>query len=334
MNLLLTFLLLAHTISPQQAHLNAVLARAAVLGDTQKMAVCLRGGANVNTYTLLYQTPLELAVEYHHYDAARLLLDNGAHINSASGFGTPLTWAVQNGDVALTRLLLDRGAWVDYGGQTATPLSAVLLFVVKAQAQPESNMMDMAVEILPNTPHNRRLAQLFRAKELEQYRRQYSGFSPGATEHRRACGLQTVRLLLSHGADVNRKGGGEITPLMECALAGSAEAAQLLLDKGAAVDAKDESGMTSLFYASMSGSPDLVKLLINKGADANAQRKDGSTALFYAVEGQNAEMVQSLLTHGANPNLSPSHSETLLGMAKRYGNPKIIILLQNAGAKK
>ena len=91
--------------------------------------------------------------------------------------------------------------------------------------------------------------------------------------------------------------------------------------------------MTPLMECAVVGSAEAVRLLLDKGADANAQSKDGSTVLYYAIEGQNAEMVQLLLTHGANPNLSPPHSETLLGMAKRYGNSKIITLLQNAGAK-
>ena len=164
MNLLLPFLLLAHIISPHQAHLNAVLARSAAAGDAAKIAVCLTQGADINAKTLLDQTPLEIAVEYRHIEAVRLLLNHHANVNLGSSFGTPLTWAAQNGDVAITRLLLDRGAWVDYGGQTATPLSAVLLSVAKAPAPSDSVMLDVAVQISPNTPHNRRLGRLFRAK--------------------------------------------------------------------------------------------------------------------------------------------------------------------------
>lgn len=331
MNLLLIFLLMAHTVSPYQSHLNAVLMRAAASGDTRKITIRLQEGADINARTLLGHTPLELAVEYHHFEAVDLLLDHRANVNLGSSFGTPLTWAVTNGNVDITRLLLIRGAKPDNGGPSVTPLAAVLLYTMNAKPQPDS-LIGLTVQISPDTPHNRRLAQQIKEKELEQEVRQYVGFRPGALEKRHDQGLQIISLLLAYGANVNLRGGGGSTPLMNAALAGSLEAARLLVDKGALINAKDESGMTALFYASLSGATNLVKFLINKGADANAQGKEGSTAMFNAVQRQDVEMVRFLLDHKANPNLSPEHSETPLGMAKRFGNPEIVTLLKNAGA--
>ena len=55
-----------------------------------------------------------------------------------------------------------------------------------------------------------------------------------------------VRLLLDHGAAVNRSGvhGESITPLHKVAFEGHDRIAQLLLDKGANKDAKDDKGKT------------------------------------------------------------------------------------------
>ena len=76
MKLLSALLLLNLAISPHHAHMNGTLVRAAALGDTQKAADQIREGADVNTQSILGQTPLELAVEYHHFETARLLLEH------------------------------------------------------------------------------------------------------------------------------------------------------------------------------------------------------------------------------------------------------------------
>ena len=67
-------------------------------------------------------TPLWIACENGHADAARLLLNQGVDINRADKYGaTPLLAACSKGHVDAVRLLLDEGAEVDRsteGGQT------------------------------------------------------------------------------------------------------------------------------------------------------------------------------------------------------------------------
>ena len=56
--------------------------------------------------------------------------------------------------------------------------------------------------------------------------------------------LETAKLLIANGADVNNRG-------------------------------EDEDKFTPLIYASKNGHPEVVKLLINKGADVNARDERG-----------------------------------------------------------
>ena len=61
--------------------------------------------------------------------------------------------------------------------------------------------------------------------------------------------LGSIRLLLTHGADVNmRGGGGGSTPLIQAAMGGHLKAVQELVSAGA-VDTRDESGFTAAMHA-------------------------------------------------------------------------------------
>jgi|GEM_PF-6226465 len=56
-------------------------------------------------------TPLHIAVRFHHYETAKRLIAGGAPINAQNNRGkTPLHAAVKNRDVALTQLLINNGA--------------------------------------------------------------------------------------------------------------------------------------------------------------------------------------------------------------------------------
>jgi hypothetical protein len=102
------------------------LADAAFAADVEKLKELLRAGANAGGFAGDYLYPLEAAASKGHFDAARLLLDNGADVNHWHPIrGTPLLYAVESGDLKTVELLLSRGAdpYLVSGG--VTPLSLV-----------------------------------------------------------------------------------------------------------------------------------------------------------------------------------------------------------------
>jgi hypothetical protein len=106
--------------------------------------------------------------------------------------------------------------------------------------------------------------------------------------------VETVKLLLDKGADINAKDSDGMTALMYAASSGQTNMVEFLLNKGADINAKDSDDMTALMYAGLSGHTDTVKLLLDKGADINAKDKAGHTALGNAIENGNAAIVQLL----------------------------------------
>jgi hypothetical protein len=82
------------------------------------------------------------------------------------------------------------------------------------------------------------------------------------------CRGDAARLLLEKGADVNAKGGYELTALHRSAFKDCVDVTKILLESGADLDARDTLfQMAPLEWAAAAGSARAVKLLVEKGAD-------------------------------------------------------------------
>jgi len=70
----------------------------------------------------LYSNALQYAARAGNETTAKLLLDNGAHVNALGGtYGTPLQFAAKEGQEKMVKLLLERGADVNLaGGEMST----------------------------------------------------------------------------------------------------------------------------------------------------------------------------------------------------------------------
>lgn len=58
-----------------------------------------------------------------------------------------------------------------------------------------------------------------------------------------------MQLLIDHGANINKKGGNDITPMHWAVVKVNMEAIQLLIDNGVDVNAADNEGWTSMEFA-------------------------------------------------------------------------------------
>jgi ankyrin repeat protein len=94
---------------------------------------------------------------------------------------------------------------------------------------------------------------------------------------------------------------GGYTPLLFAARQGSLESARLLLAAGANVNDTAPNGTSALVVATHSGHIALARLLLDKGANPNVADA-GYTALHAAVLRGELDLITSLLTHRADPN--------------------------------
>lgn len=146
----------------------------------------------------------------------------------------------------------------------------------------------------------------------------------------RANDLTRLEVLLKRGANINAKDGRGLTPLMYCAVAGSAQAMKLLIDKGADVNSRNAFGSTALMWSVTDR--EKVRLLVEHGADVNAVSKKKHTALLLAVmSDQSAEIARFLIAKGANINAVDDGKITALNAATYGNDTETIRILIEAG---
>lgn len=72
--------------------------------------------------------------------------------------------------------------------------------------------------------------------------------------------IEAVKKFIEYGADVNEVSNG-MSPLMIAARYNKVEIIKLLLSKGANINKKDENGFTALKYAQLSNAAEAIQLL-------------------------------------------------------------------------
>jgi ankyrin repeat protein len=246
------------------------------------VARLLRAGGNPNLALLLGETPLMVASRSGKADVVSQLLQKGADVNATAARGqTALMWAVAQKHPGVVKVLISKGA--DIHARTAT--------------------WD---EMMAVPPH----------------------------------GLPLYNRIVPHGSD---------TALMFAARVGDLESARLLIGAGANVNDADAWGVTATVMAAHSGFADLVELLLDRGADPNAARA-GFTAMHAAIMRRNTRIVAALLAHGADANAplevwTPTRRSSkdwnfapeLVGatpfwLAARFTQPDVMRLLLKHGA--
>jgi len=145
---------------------------------------------------------------------------------------------------------------------------------------------------------------------------------------------ETIRWLLDHGANLSISGKGRYGhPLQSAAINAnrSLETMRLLVKHGADVRAQGGRFRYALQAAALRGSPKSILLLIRMGADVNAKGGRHHTALQAACAAGNEKVVKLLLRHGTNVNTRGGRHGSPLQAACVFGRPSTVRLLLQGG---
>lgn len=150
--------------------------------------------------------------------------------------------------------------------------------------------------------------------------------------------LETARLLMEAGADVNARDAVHGSPFLAAAAQGWKEMVELALKHGAQVNATDRFEATALMVAVEGGHVEVVRVLLGQGADPNHVSWLDWTALLQAVifgDGSPPflEIARLLIQAGANVNLPDGAGTSALAHAQQRDQTEMTALLLDAGAR-
>ena len=112
--------------------------------------------------------------------------------------------------------------------------------------------------------------------------------------------VESVKLLIDFGANVNVENDQGLTPLDKACARGDVEIVKMLVKAGAKVNVPDHNGRILLHDACRRGLLEIVKILVEAGADVNKQDIEGNTPLHLACKSGREEVVEYLLKVGAD----------------------------------
>ncbi|KAJ3434892.1 repeat protein [Anaeramoeba flamelloides] len=147
--------------------------------------------------------------------------------------------------------------------------------------------------------------------------------------------LNTAKLLIEKGVDVNSINFGESTALYISAKYGFEKLVKLLVENGANINTKTLCNKNSfpLYVSSKRGYDKIVKFLLDKGANLDLTTSNKSTALMASAKKGNFNILKSLVKGGAKVNLMNIYGMTPLLLASQRGYSEIVKFLLKNGAK-
>ncbi|KAF7044970.1 hypothetical protein CFC21_054125 [Triticum aestivum] len=140
-----------------------------------------------------------------------------------------------------------------------------------------------------------------------------------------------VYLVEQLGVNVDAADDKGDTPLMYALGWGNLDTVRYLLDHDADPEKRGEHGMTALHVAAGAGMCEMIEVLLSKGADVNSVSFCG-TPLHAAITGKHDAAVKTLLDHHADCNKAMAIHYTPLIAAIHVRSLKCVKLLIKAGA--
>jgi ankyrin repeat protein len=352
---------------------------ASVNGDAAVVEALIAAGADANEPLPLGRRPLMIASRTGNVDAIKVLLDHGADVNARDTLRgtTALMWAADEAHAAAMQLLIQRGADIQARsnpaprgrgpalGKANDPRKAVAAqgaALAARERSPDLNALQ-ALQVsgatATATAAARPTAPAGTVPDAEQAddaapRVRRAPADGGALTPLvyavRANDLESVKVLLAAGADVNQVTGYGWSPLLVATQNRYYRLGAFLLDQGADPNLANTGGWTPLYLATDNRNIengdypvrkgdmdhlDFIRLLLDKGADVNARMKDsteirtvftnqwldehGATAFLRASQSGDLVLMKLLLARGADPKIATTLGVTALHVAAGIG---------------
>ncbi|GMS87746.1 hypothetical protein PENTCL1PPCAC_9921 [Pristionchus entomophagus] len=278
--------------------------------SVDEIRMLLVAGAKASTPVVRGLSPLHYACFINYFAAAKLLLVRGAKADAVDDIGcSPLHLCAEHGHFRMMKLLLQ---YIDEVRQYEKVVKPE-----KGTRYPIRETVEEPLHLAIKNGHYE-CARLLLENGADPNAIYFDGpqicmVSPLDTNF--------IRLLLEFGADPNvfdRKG---LTPIMKaCRMKNRGiDTIEILLEHGADVNQQAEAradNRTALHYAVLSGNHELVKFLIKNHAELNMPEDYGKpSVLDIAVLKDDPALLQIIIDAGASPHAVHTHIGTPLHLA-------------------
>jgi ankyrin repeat protein len=303
----------AADVNAARADGSSALAWAVYRDDSAMADMLLAAGADANAANDYGVTPLHLACANGNDDIVRSLLEAGAEPDRAKLTGeTVLMTCAASGNLNAVRRLLDHGAdpnaaedaedqtalmWATAGGHAGVVKE---LIGAGANVEARSRLIDEPEPYVNSTPGLTVFGSNY--PPTVRFPGQTGGFTALYFAAQRGV-VESARVLLDAGADVNSPHPEHGSPLIIAIASGHDDVARLFLERGADPDTKDAWGIAPLHYALHEG-----LLILNNFRPSRTDR-------FGWTRYNDPKLVRVLLEHGADPDPRIEHSFAFLNNA-------------------
>jgi len=340
-------------------------ADAAQKKDLSALRTLVRNKADVNAAQPDGTTALHWAVMWNNDEAVMLLLRAGANVTAKNRYGaTPLSEAVSAGSATMVEALLKAGG--DAKTLTTDDGETVLMTAARAgNADVVRLLIERGADVNAREKYKGQTALMWAAAERHPDVVKLL-LDHGADWKARSFDRETKIPKLSAASSITPIPRGGFPALAFAAREGDVESARLMLEKGVDINYGDVDNTTALVVSIMNKQYTFAKFLIDRGADVNLAGSYGRTPLYAIVDMRNEDysalpnrknedplptldILKALLDHHANLNATltaslPGRSgmdfgdatlgegTTALMRAARAGDTAAVRLLLDAGA--
>lgn len=311
---------------------------AAYWNERDTLERLIGAGANVDAENDYGATPLWVACANRHAGIVARLLEDGANPNAGLRSGeTLLMRCAHTGDAAAVRALLTHGADV-HATEPSRGQTALMWAVANRHPDVTRVLLEHGAAVDARTTAVRQLRGTGERSTTSPQGATYfdaGSFTPLLFAARHGA-VDSARLLLDAGADLNDSAADGNSALVMAAMSGHGQLGELLLERGADPDASG-AGYAALHAAVLRSQPGLVRALLAMGANPNARlvkstpvprwtyqfiftlREKGATPFMLAAKYLEPEMLRMLAAAGADPLLSMEDGTTTLMAAVGLG---------------